>query len=162
MVKLGFVRAYGTSLHRALLYSTRNRFYACASGIGVTSLLQSSTATALLLISFVKKSTIPLTAALAVLIGADIATTLVAQILTLNLSWLSPALLILGVSGHIMHEHGGRKRHIFRIVIGLGLMLLALTLIKQASAPLTHSGTLPLILAPLNLIQSLQFYFPPY
>ncbi|MCB1721905.1 MAG: Na/Pi cotransporter family protein [Alphaproteobacteria bacterium] len=150
MVKLGFTRAYGTSLHRALLYSTRNRFYACASGIGVTSLLQSSTATALLLISFVKKSTIPLTAALAVIIGADIATTLVAQILTLDLSWLSPALLILGVSGYLIHEHGGRKRHIFRIVIGLGLMLLALALIKQASAPLTHSDTLPLILAPLE------------
>lgn len=150
MVKLGFTRAYGTSLRRVITKGTKNRFYACASGIGVTALLQSSTATAILLISFVKKNTIPLSAALAVIIGSDIATTLVAQVLTFDLSWLSPALIVIGVIGHIRYEHGGRKRHIFRILIGLGLILLSLAQIKQASFPLTHSDTLPLILGPLE------------
>ncbi len=150
MVKLGFTRAYGTSLRKFVARGTQNRFLACASGIGVTALLQSSTATALLLISFVKTNRIPLTVALAVIIGSDIATTLVAQVLVFDLSWLSPALLILGIIGHMRYEHGGRKRHLFRVMIGLGLMLLSLSLIKQASAPLSASETLPLILGPLQ------------
>lgn len=150
MVKLGFTRAYGTSLRQVIASGTQNRFIACASGIGVTALLQSSTAAALLLISFIKRNPIPISAALAVIIGADIATTLVAQVLTFDLSWLSPALLVVGIIGHLKYEQGGRKRHIFRVLIGLGLMLLSLQLIRQASAPLTHSETLPLILAPLE------------
>lgn len=150
MVKLGFTRAYGTSLRRLINSGTQNRFTACASGIGVTALLQSSTATALLLITFVKQNKIPLTAALAVIIGSDIATTLVAQILTFDFSWLSPALLIIGIIGHMRYEHGGRRRHLCRVLIGVGLVLLSLAMIKQASAPLTHSETLPLILAPLK------------
>ena len=150
MVKLGFTRAYGTSLRKAIRQGTQNRITAFGAGIGVTMLLQSSTATALLLISFVKNNTVPLTAALAVVIGSDIATTLVAQILVFDLSFLSPALLVIGIAGHMKYEHGGRKRHLFRVLIGLGLMLLALSLIKQASAPLTTSETLPLILDPLH------------
>ena len=151
MVKLGFTRAYGTSLRRAIASGTSNRFTGFLSGMGVTILMQSSTATALLLISFVKKHGIPLSSALAVIIGADLATTLVAQILTFDLSWLAPLLLIVGIVGHMKFEHSGRKRHITRVFIGLGLMLLSLSLIKQVSAPLTGSETLPLILAPLHV-----------
>jgi phosphate:Na+ symporter len=150
MVKLGFTRAYGTSLRKTVLKGTSNRFLACMSGMGVTVLLQSSTATTLLLISFVKNSAVPLAAALAVIIGSDIATTLVAQILIFDISWLSPSLLIIGIVGHMMNEQGGRKRHLFRACIGLGIMLLSLSLIKQASAPLSTSETLPLILSPLE------------
>lgn len=150
MVKLGFTRAYGTSLRQIVNHGTKNRFVSCLSGIGITALLQSSTAATLLLISFVKKNSIPLAMALAVIIGADISTTLVAQILTFDLSWLSPAFLILGIIGHMKYEHAGRRRHICRAMIGVGLMLLSLSLIKQASAPLTTSETLPLILAPLE------------
>lgn len=150
MVKLGFTRAYGTSLRKTVLKGTSNRIVSCLSGIGVTVLLQSSTATTLLLISFVKNHAIPLAAALAVIIGSDIATTLVAQILIFDLSWISPSLLIIGIVGHMIYEQGGRKRHLFRAMIGLGLMLLSLSLIKQASAPLSDSETLPLILGPLE------------
>jgi phosphate:Na+ symporter len=150
MVKLGFTRAYGTSLRKFITAGTKNRFVACASGIGVTAMVQSSTATALLLISFVKKNAIPLAMALAVVIGSDISTTLVAQVLTLNLTWLSPAFLIIGIVGHMRNDHAGRKRHIFRAMIGVGLMMLSLSLIKQASAPLAGSETLPLILGPLE------------
>ncbi|MCB1652265.1 MAG: Na/Pi cotransporter family protein [Alphaproteobacteria bacterium] len=150
MVKLGFTRAYGTSLRKMVAGGTKNRFRACLSGIGVTVLLQSATATTLLLISFVKKNRVPLLSALAVIIGADIATTLVAQVLVFDLSWLSPALLVIGIAGHMRFEHGGRKKHLFAAMIGVGLMLLSLALIRQAAAPLVHSETLPLILAPLE------------
>ena len=150
MVKLGFTRAFGTSLRKILAASTSNPIKGCLSGAATTMLLQSSTATALLLISFLKKNLITLSAGFAVIIGADIATTLVAQILVFDLSWLAPAFMIVGIIGHMKFEHGGRRRHVCRIFIGLGLMLLSLSLIRTASSPLAESETLPLILAPLH------------
>ncbi|MCK5284488.1 MAG: Na/Pi cotransporter family protein [Alphaproteobacteria bacterium] len=150
MVRLGFTRAYGTNLRKIIAVSTQNRFSSFLSGVAVTALLQSSTASILLLTSFAKKHTIPLYASLAVVIGADLSTTLVAQVLSFDLSWLSPALLSIGIVGHMMNEHGGRKRHVSRIFIGLGLMLLSLSLIRSSAAPLQDAEILPLVLAPLN------------
>jgi phosphate:Na+ symporter len=135
MVKLGFTRAYGTSLRQVIASGTKNRLVACLSGMGVTALLQSATAATLLLISLIKRNPIALPAALAVIIGADIATTLVAQILAFDLSWLSPGFLVVGIIGYMKYEGRGRRQHVFRIFIGLGLMLLALSLIRTASAP---------------------------
>lgn len=150
MVKRGFTRAYSSSLGAIVSSGTRNRFTASLSGFAITALLQSSSAATLLLLSFVQRHSISLTASLAFVIGADISTTIVAQILTFDLSWLSPALLVIGIAGHMKYEHAGRIRHVFRIFIGIGLILLALSLIRSASAPLTASETLPLILAPLH------------
>ncbi|MCC6597778.1 MAG: Na/Pi cotransporter family protein [Alphaproteobacteria bacterium] len=150
MVKIGFTRAYGTSMRQTISSGMKNRFIAFGSGLGITALLQSSTAATLLMISFIKKNPVAPLCALAFVIGADVATTLVAQILTFDLSWLSPALLVIGITGHIKYEHGGRRRHIFRVMIGLGLILLSLSLIRSASLPLTDSDVLPLILAPLE------------
>ena len=120
------------------------------AGFAATALMQSSTAATLLLLSFVKKHGIPIAAAIAFVIGADVATTIVAQILTFDLSWLSPALLAIGIIGHLKYDYAGRKRHIFRIFIGLGLMLLSLALIRDATLPLKTSETLPLIIQPLK------------
>ena len=150
MVKMGFTRAYGSSLRLWISRGTKNRFTSAISGFAATALLQSSTAAALLMLSFVKKHSIPLTAAIAFVIGADIATTIVALILTFDLSWLAPVLMSIGIIGHIKYEHGGRERHIFRLFIGIGLMLLSLTLIRDATLPLKTSDTLPLIIAPLE------------
>jgi len=150
MVRTGFSRAYGARLQKMIAAGTGNRFSAFAAGAGVTMVLQSATATALILNSFVAKQMIGTMAALAVIIGADISTTFVAQILSLDLSWLSPAILSVGIIFHMSNEHGGRKRHLARVLIGLGLMILALGLIREASQPLQHSDVLPLILGPLN------------
>lgn len=150
MIKNGFTRAYATSLQRIIAKNTSNRIKAFTAGMGVTALLQSSTATTMICASFASKNMIGTTAALAVVIGADVSTTLVAQLLTFDLSWLMPMLLIIGVAMHQRYEHKGRKKHIARALIGLGLILLSLTIIKQSAAPLAHSETLPAILTPLE------------
>ncbi len=150
MVRTGFSRAYGARLQKTIAAGTSNRFTALLAGAGVTAILQSSTATALILNSFVSKQMIGTAAALAVIIGADISTTLIAQVLSHDLSLLSPALLSVGIILHMSNEHGGRKRHLARVLIGLGLMLLALGLIRATATPLQNSEVLPLILAPLN------------
>jgi phosphate:Na+ symporter len=150
MVKNGVTRAYGTSLRLAIARGAGNRFIACFSGAAVTGLLQSSVATSLILISFIKSGFITTSVGLAALIGADIATTFVAQLLAFDLRWLSPVLLTGGIVIYNVYQKAGRERHIGRAIIGIGLMLLALSMIRQISEPLQHSEVLPLILQPLN------------
>lgn len=150
MVRLGFTRAYATSLQQLIAKSTNNRVKAFLAGLGVTTVLQSSTATTIICASFASKHMITLATAIAVVIGADIGTTIVAQILIFDLSWLMPLLILIGVIMHHKYEHGGRKRHIARAFIGLGLILLALSMIKTSGASLSGSDTLPLILSPLE------------
>lgn len=150
MVRQGFTRAYATTLQETIAVNTSNRAKAFLAGLGVTAILQSSTATAMICSSFAAKQMIGTSAAIAVVIGADVSTTLVAQVLTFDLSWLMPILLISGVFLHHRYEYKGRKKHIARALIGLGLILLSLSIIKESAAPLSESETLPYILKPLE------------
>lgn len=150
MVRSGVTRAFGVQLRKVISVATKNRVTALIAGVGVTALLQSSTATTMIISSFAGQGLIATTAALAVVLGADVGTTIVAQVLTFNLSWLSPALIILGYIFYSGQEQAATRRQVGRIFIGLGLMLLALATIKLAAVPLKESDTLPLILAPLD------------
>ncbi len=147
MVKSGVTRAFGLQLRKIISVATKNRFTALLAGVGVTALLQSSTATTMIISSFAGQGLIATTAGLAVVLGADIGTTIVAQVLTFDLTWLSPVLLIAGYISYSGKNHAGTRRQIGRILIGLGLMLLALATIKMAAIPLKTSETLPLILS---------------
>ncbi len=150
MIKHGFTRAFATSLQRVISENTNNRFKAFIAGIGVTAVLQSSTAAAMICASFASKKVIGTAAGIAVVIGADVGTTLVAQVLTFDLSWLMPMLLLGGVIMHRQFEHKGKLKHVAQAFIGLGLVLLALSLIKESAAPLGQSDILPMILKPLE------------
>lgn len=149
LVRTGVMRAFGVQLRQAVSYSTRNRLFAFVTGIAVTAILQSSTATTMIISSFAGQGLIGTTPALAVILGADVGTTLVAQALTLNLSWLSPVLVIVGYVFYSAQEQAGARRQVGRILVGLGLILLSLHLIKDAAGPLKTSEVLPLILRPL-------------
>lgn len=150
-VKLGMTKAFGQGLHRMISWGTKNRIRAFISGLGVTTLLQSSTATALIVASFSGRRMITGAAALAVMLGADVGTTLVAQLLTFDLDWLMPSMLISGFIIYTVFENKpGRLAHFGKMLIGLGLMLLALALIKQGAAPLRDSDVLPIVLKSLD------------
>src|SRR5579871_2868990 len=86
MVHSGIVRAYGADLRRMLGTALRNRFLAFLSGLCVTALLQSSTATGLMTASFVTSGTVDLVPALAVMLGANVGTTLSVQVLSFDVS----------------------------------------------------------------------------
>ncbi|MCZ6668447.1 MAG: Na/Pi cotransporter family protein, partial [Gammaproteobacteria bacterium] len=122
----------------ALGASLSNRYKAFFTGLGVTVLLQSSSATALLTSSFSSQGIITTGPALAVLLGADVGTTLVAQILTFDLSALSPFLIAIGVA-MFTYSDAGRTRDIGRLALGIGMMLLSLKLILAASLPMRDS-----------------------
>ena len=97
IVRTGMLRVFGENLRRVLAHSFGNRFRALIAGLGVTSLVQSSTATCLIVASFVGKNLVTTSAALAVMLGADVGTSVMAVVFSLDLSWLSPLLIFVGV-----------------------------------------------------------------
>ncbi len=149
MVRIGIIDAWGSEVRTALGASLSNRFKAFFAGLGVTVLLQSSSATALLTSSFSSQGIINTAPALAVLLGADVGTTLVAQILTFDLSTLSPFLIAVGVA-MFTYSDAGRSRDIGRLALGIGMMLLSLKLILAASLPMRESVIVQEIFASLG------------
>ncbi|MBC7682130.1 MAG: Na/Pi cotransporter family protein, partial [Ferruginibacter sp.] len=123
LVRTGVLRVFGANLRQILARSMGNRFTAALSGIGVTALVQSSTATSLMTSSFVGQGLITLPAALAVMRGADIGTSLMSVLFSFDLSWLSPLFIFVGVVLFLSTKDGTAGR-IGRVLIGLGLMLL--------------------------------------
>ncbi|MCC4797683.1 sodium-dependent phosphate transporter [Enterovibrio norvegicus] len=148
LVKQGVIKAYGGKMRRLLGRSLSNRFNAFFVGMGVTCLLQSSTATALLASSFATHG-VATASGLALLLGADVGTTIVAQVLTLDLSWLQPIVMLAGV-GVFTRAKKEKTKHAASIAIGLGLMLLALSLILQASEPMRESPLIQSLLGSLS------------
>lgn len=148
MVRTGILRAFGSRVRVWLAHSTQSRLRAFVMGLGVTSLLQSSTATALLIMSFARRGLVRVAPALAVMLGADLGSTLVVQVLSFDVSAVAPVLILFGVTAFMVSPHA-RPRQIGRILIGLGLMLLALQLIVDASAALRASPALRGVLDPL-------------
>lgn len=149
LVRNGVLRVFGSNLRHVLASSMGNRFTAALSGLGVTALVQSSTATALITASFVGRGLIALPAALAVMLGADIGTSLMAVVFSFDLSWLSPLFIFLGVTLFISRQ-GTSTGDFGRVLIGLGLMLLALRLISAATGVLTQNPAVQLMLESLT------------
>jgi phosphate:Na+ symporter len=143
MVHSGVVRAFGADLRHLLGIALQNRLRAFLAGALVTGLLQSSTATGLMVASFVTAGTLDLVPALAVMLGANVGTTLVVQVLSFNITVVTPVLLLSGV---IAFKRGGRTRtrDLGRALIGIGLMLLALhiflgALVTTESVPVSRA-----------------------
>jgi phosphate:Na+ symporter len=134
MVQTGILRAFGSDLRQVLSKALGNRFAAFAAGLGLTTLLQSSTATALMTASFTAQGAISLVSALAILLGANVGTTLIVQLLSFNVAAAAPALFIVGV---VAFRSGSRSRikDLGRVAIGLGLVLLSLHILLDTLQP---------------------------
>ncbi|HEX8665706.1 MAG TPA: Na/Pi cotransporter family protein [Beijerinckiaceae bacterium] len=145
MVRTGVLRAFGERFRRAVAQATASPLKACLTGIGVASAVQSSSATGLIVVSFAERGLITLAAALAVMLGADVGSTLVVQALSFNLSALVPVLLIGGVIAFMAFENA-TVQQAGRIVIGLALMILSLGMVVAASQELRGSEVLALVL----------------
>nr|WP_315185968.1 Na/Pi cotransporter family protein [uncultured Albidiferax sp.] len=149
LVRTGVLRVFGANLRQILAHSMGNRFTAALSGIGVTALVQSSTATSLMTSSFVGQGLITLPAALAIMRGADIGTSLMSVLFSFDLSWLSPLFIFVGVVMFLSTKDGTAGR-LGRVLIGLGLMLLALRLVVDATEPLLASPVVRSLLAAVS------------
>ena len=143
MVSSGVQRAFGAALRRALERNLSGSWRAFFTGVGITTLLQSSTAVGLMATSFTAAGVMALAPALAVMLGANVGTALVAQMLSFNVAVVAPPLVLCGVLA-FRWSSGGRVRNLGRATIGLGLMLMALaglqaTLSPVENTPLLHS-----------------------
>lgn len=144
MVRTGVERASGPSLRRILVGEKRDRFSSAITGIGIAILLQSATATAILTVGFVSSGLMTFMSGLAIVLGADLGSALVVQILTFDLDWLIPVLLTLGGWMFLTFD-GDHRAQIGRILLGIAFILLSLGMISQASAPISGSELVPVV-----------------
>ena len=149
MVRSGIMRAFGSELRRVLNVALRNRLLALLAGIVVTALLQSSTATGLLMTSFAARGLVDLVPAMAVMLGANVGTTFIVQVLSFNVSAVAPVLFIIGL---LAFNLGGRTRtrDLGRVAIGLGLMLLSLHILLDTLAPAEEAPSVRALLSAIT------------
>ena len=149
IVRTGILRVFGANLRHILARSVGNRVKAFASGLGVTALVQSSSATALIASSFVGQGLIALGPALVIMLGADVGTALMAKVFSLDLRWLSPLLIIAGVITFLPRK-SSRAGQVGRVMLGLGMIILALQLVVQATLPITRAQGVKIIFSSLS------------
>lgn len=149
MVQTGVQRAFGPRLRVVLAVALRNRLNAFLAGLGVTAVLQSSTATGLMVTGLAAGGVVELVPALAVMLGANVGTTLIVQVLSFDVSRVAPGLIVLGF---LMFQRSGatRIRDLGRVVIGLGLMLMALHQLVEVISPYENTHGLHSVLRALS------------
>ncbi|MDX3904252.1 MAG: Na/Pi cotransporter family protein [Pigmentiphaga sp.] len=149
MVQTGIQRAFGPRLRTMLGVALGNRIYAFFAGLGVTALLQSSTATGLIVAGFAASGLVGLVPALGAMLGANVGTTLIVQVLSFDISRIAPVLVLVGV---IMFRRGNAShvRDFGRVFIGLGLLLLSLHLLLAQLEPYRDLPALRWVLQALS------------
>ena len=144
LVRTGFERAYGSNICLWMRRTTQNRVSAALTGITAATLLQSSTAVVLLMAGFMSSGALGTMSSLALVLGADLGSAIVVQVLNSRVAILEPVLLLVGV---IFFLRSSRRtlRQIGRIFIGLALIFVSLDLIRIASAPVAEAEALQAI-----------------
>ncbi|AGT07283.1 Na/Pi cotransporter family protein [Paracoccus aminophilus] len=148
-IKLGIMRAFGASLRQWIAKGTKNRVLAAFWGFIATLALQSSTAVAVITASFAAREFISLGMAQAVMLGANLGTSIVALVLSADVSAFGSVLILIGVAMS-MSATGTTSKGVARAILGLGLMLLALRLMDEATLPLRDSPLVATILSALG------------
>jgi phosphate:Na+ symporter len=141
LVRTGVERGYAAPMRIWLSHSAKNRLLAAGTGMGAAVLLQSSTAVAVLVSNFVSKGGLATATGLAILLGADVGSAVVTQLLMVRQPLLIPLLLVIGVTVFLRGE-GSNTRQIGRIMIGLALIFVSLDMIRGATDPMiSNPGT---------------------
>ncbi|SMO73802.1 Na/Pi cotransporter family protein [Ruegeria faecimaris] len=143
MVRTGIERSYGASFQRVL---TRQHSYLQASLVGLMMavVLQSSAAVALLTSGFAASGMLSFPAGLAIVLGGDLGSALIIQILTFRLDWLIPMLLAIG--GYLFVKTEAKKaRQLGRILMGVAFILISLRFLREAMDPIRDSAFLPTV-----------------
>ena len=139
-VKDGVTRAFGARLRTGLASGTRSRGRSFVSGFVATIALQSSTATALMVASFVERDLVLPAMAQLVLLGANVGTAVTAWIVATGIEWLSPLIILVGIV--LFRRSSTNQQGAGTALIGIGLMLLSLQLLSMATAPIRQSPAL--------------------
>jgi phosphate:Na+ symporter len=139
VMSTGLKNAAGDQMRVILEHATSNRLVAVLVGIGVTILIQSSSATDMMVIGFVNSGLMTLIQAVGVIMGANIGTTITAQITAFNLGAYAPLILFVGAIMYLFLKKNLVK-HIGAIIMGFGMLFLGISIIKSAIVPLSESA----------------------
>jgi phosphate:Na+ symporter len=137
LVGEGLQRAAGTRLRHVLSTLTGDRFRALLVGAGVTAVLQSSSATTVMLVGFASAGLLTLRQTIGVILGADIGTTVTVQLLAFNLLGFAPLVVFLGWLVYV--AFGGTVRYVGQAILGFGFLFLGMKLIADGTVPLKQS-----------------------
>jgi phosphate:Na+ symporter len=149
VMSTGLKNAAGDQMRVILEHATSNRLVAVLVGIGVTILIQSSSATDMMVIGFVNSGLMTLIQAVGVIMGANIGTTITAQITAFNLGAYAPLILFVGAIMYLFLKKSLVK-HIGGIIMGFGMLFLGISIIKSAIAPLSESASFVNFLSTLS------------
>src|SRR5947208_4237264 len=134
----GLQRAAGTRLRHILSTLTGNRLKSLLVGAGVTAVLQSSSATTVMLVGFASAGLLTLRQTIGVILGADIGTTVTVQLLAFDLLQLSPLVVFVG---WVLYVTGrGTWRYVGQAILGFGFLFLGMKLIHDGTAPLATNA----------------------
>jgi phosphate:Na+ symporter len=149
MVQTGVQRTFGPGLRATLGRALSNRFAAFLAGMGVTAAIQSSTATGLMVAGFAAGGLVDLAPALAVMLGANVGTTIIVQLFSFNVAVFSPVLILVGVL-MFRRDASARTHDLSRVFIGFGLMLLALHQLLELTTPYEDAPSLRILLGEVS------------
>ncbi len=138
MMSAGLKNACGEHLRIILEYATKNKLVSVLVGIAITMLIQSSSATDGMVIGFVDSGLMSLAQAIGVIMGANIGTTITAQITAFNLSTYAPLILFVGAIMYLFMKRNLVK-HIGSVIMGFGMLFEGISLMKSAIAPLAET-----------------------
>lgn len=149
IMSAGLKNACGDKLQTILEHATKNKLIAIAVGLGMTVLVQSSSATDVMVIGFVNSGLMNLGQAIGVIMGANIGTTITAQITAFNISTFTPLLLFSGAIMYLFMKNDFVK-HVGSVIMGFGMLFQGITMMKVAIQPLSQSEGFVSFLSTLN------------
>ena len=134
----GLKNSCGDNLQVILEKATTNKFVAVIVGIAMTVLVQSSSATDVMVIGFVNSGMMALSQAIGVILGANIGTTITAQITAFNIATFTPFILFIGAVMYLFMKRDIVK-HLGSFFMGFGMLFQGITIMKASIAPLANS-----------------------
>lgn len=149
VMSTGLQKTAGTRLKKTIGALTKNKFLGLLVGIAVTMIIQSSSATTVMVIGFVNAGVMSLVQATAVIMGANIGTTITAQIIAFNLTDYAPLAVVLGVILFIFTSKKSTK-DIGEILVGIGILFIGMDMMGGGLGPLADLPVFAKVMSSLN------------
>ncbi len=138
MMSNGLEDAAGNKMKRILEKLTANRFLGVLVGAGITAVIQSSSATTVMVVGFVNSGMMTLKQAVWIIMGANIGTTITGQLIALDIGLIAPLIAFLGVAA-IVFLKNEKIHHYGKIFAGLGVLFIGMGMMSDAMVPLRES-----------------------
>ncbi len=137
MMSTGLEAAAGNKMKAILEKLTANRFVGVLVGALITAIIQSSSATTVMVVGFVNSGMMTLSQAVWIIMGANIGTTITGQLIALDVGELAPLMAFIGVAAVVFMKNE-KIRHIGEILAGLGILFIGMDMMGSSMKPLAE------------------------